>query len=106
MDTNNTEMNNIPKSDSHTCPSCGKQNNEQAKFCNFCGNRLASQSSDNSSVPAFSPVEESTGGSESAIEEPVQELIPEEMENDTLAIFADGLPQWDIVPPQIMVRRR
>lgn len=22
------------------------------------------------------------------------------------SVFADGLPEWDIVPPQVMVRRR
>ena len=106
MDTNNIEMNNAQQSDSNTCPSCGKRNDAQAKFCNFCGNSLASQNSDNSFAPAFSPIEESAGGSEPTSAESAQELVPEEMENDTLAIFADGLPQWDIVPPQIMVRRR
>lgn len=106
MDTNSIEMNNAHQSDINICSSCGKQNNAQAKFCNFCGNSLDSQNLDNSLVPAFSSVEESVGGSEPTAAEPSQELVAEEVENDTLAIFADGLPQWDIVPPQIMVRRR
>jgi hypothetical protein len=42
-----------------------------------------------SSAPAF----------EAAVEETI--LKPEE-----ISVFAQGLPSWDIVPPQIMVRRK
>ena len=58
------------------------------------------------SAPAFAeqpaaPAINSAMVNESAFE---QEQLVEE--DEPVSVFADGLPEWDIVPPHIMVRRK
>lgn len=60
------------------CPACGKSNAAYRKACGFCGAAL-------SSAPPEAPVQE---------------------EEEPLSAFAQGLPDWDLEPPQILVRRR
>lgn len=59
-----------------TCPNCGTMNNSDAGFCVSCGVALR-------------------------ITKVVSNLY-----GDTKSIFAEGLPDWDIEPPQVMVRRK
>lgn len=65
------------------CPKCDSANTPGSKCCAVCGASLVSKG------VAFDSVDEQ-------VTETVQEV----------PVFAEGLPDWDIVPPQIMVKRR
>ena len=107
------------------CPLCNTPNDADSNFCIICGASMKPAAP--KSAPAFAPVEEPAFApvAESAapaftpvaepaapaftpvaekapvVEAPVQQSQPE-----PLAAFAEGLPAWDIVPPQVVVRRR
>lgn len=70
------------------CPACKARNSADSKTCATCGFDL--QKGELSAAKA--PVSETQGAAEKYVE-------PE-------AVFAKGLPAWDITPPQIVVRRR
>lgn len=76
------------------CPKCNTANKPDSRFCISCGAEL-SASAATSDVPAFAPVAENT---QQATEKVAKYVEP-------ASVFADGLPSWDIVPPQVMVRR-
>lgn len=71
------------------CPKCSASNKPDSKFCISCG---ADMSATTNSAPAFATV------AEEAV--PVAEKYVE-----PVSVFAEGLPSWDVVPPQVMVRR-
>lgn len=77
------------------CPVCGIQNTSDSRFCISCGSNLKATSSGNT-VPVFAQVADNPAQSKEAT---VKYKEPD-------SVFADGLPSWDIVPPQVMVRRR
>ena len=58
-----------------------------------------------SAAPAFQSVDEETSG---VAHKPEHHSEGEKIEKyiEPASVFADGLPPWDIVPPQVMVRRR
>ncbi len=73
------------------CPKCGTANKPDSKFCVSCGAEIVVAEA--KATPAFAPVADSEQkNAASKYVEPV-------------SVFADGLPAWDIVPPQVMVRR-
>lgn len=61
--------------------------------------------------PAFRPVQEAPRRSvQEAPRRPVQKrtlnfAVPEEETAVEVSVFAQGLPEWDVVPPQVLVRR-
>lgn len=71
------------------CPKCGAANKPESTNCVSCGSAMAASAS---SAPAFAPVNEAQAPATKYVE--------------PTSVFADGLPAWDIVPPQVMVRRR
>lgn len=77
------------------CPSCGAANKSDGAFCISCGAKLSASMATND-APAFAPV----------IETPQQAAEVAAKYAEPVSVFADGLPSWDIVPPQVMVRRR
>ncbi len=77
------------------CPKCNTANNPNSKFCKACGTKLAREL-DVKEATAFSKI----------IDDSKTENRKFDSDEDSKLIFADGLPAWDIVPPQIMVRRR
>ena len=80
------------------CPVCGVQNAPDSKFCISCGSELASSSATPTEniAPAFQTVADDLPHHE--------EKVGKYKEPES--VFADGLPSWDVVPPQVMVRRR
>jgi hypothetical protein len=68
------------------------------------------------SKPAFTPVKrptsaiktvENAGVPESEKEQVFKIVKPSVIvEEESVSVFAHGLPSWDIIPPQIMVRRK
>ncbi len=58
-------------------------------------------------APAFAPVQEQPKVKEAPPEKKeVKKAAPKSSYKEPESVFAQGLPEWDIVPPQIMVRRR
>lgn len=76
------------------CPTCNTLNQANSLYCASCGAELSAPASSNE-TPAFAPV----------TEEPVQAVGQNVTYVEPTTVFADGLPSWDIVPPQVMVRR-
>ena len=88
------------------CPNCQKLNEPDSKFCEACGTRLVKPEEPKpEATPAFEPVKK---------EEPVPAFEPvkkteikqEVVYHEPESVFAKGLPDWDMVPPQVMVRRK
>lgn len=77
------------------CPVCGTANSPENKVCSSCGAEIAAIAAA-SDAPAFAP----------AVSDPGQAAGENARYTEPVSVFADGLPSWDIVPPQIMVRRR
>ncbi len=61
-------------------------------------------------APAFASIPEEEAAPAKPVEtvSPVEPEAPvvTEMHTDEISVFAEGLPEWDIVPPQVVVRRR
>lgn len=74
------------------CPKCGTNNKSDSKSCISCGAEI-NVSQETQNTPAF----EST--KETAPAETIKYVEPNN-------VFAQGLPEWSIEPPQVMVRRR
>lgn len=74
------------------CPKCGAINKSDNKFCISCGADITVPQEAQNNAPAFEP----------AKEEPAKTIKYVEPNN----VFAQGLPNWSIEPPQVMVRRR
>lgn len=63
------------------CPNCNQFNEAGSLFCVSCGKKLG--------------------------EEKVSKTVPDLPEEPEISsAFAQGLPAWDIVPPQVVVRRK
>ena len=79
------------------CPVCGAQNT-RIVVCISCGSELVAgyDARAENAAPAFQTVSNDSSCSEVKVGKYKE---PE-------SVFADGLPSWDIVPPQVMVRRR
>lgn len=75
------------------CPNCGAANKPEDTNCVSCGTALA--------APAFAPAETEAPAAEAFA--PVAEAPAAAAE--PVSVFAEGLPAWDIVPPQVVVRR-
>ena len=89
-------INSVAANNTLTCQRCGATNEPDSMFCISCGAALKQESP--KTEPAFSQTkEEKANAAPSSV--PVAYDEPE-------AIFADGLPDWDILPPQVVVRRR
>lgn len=87
------------------CANCNTLNEADSKFCEACGAPLSEL-----------PTEESDATQEAECTEK-QELKAEgsEQKNEKLihekyiepeSVFAEGLPEWNIEPPQVVVRRK
>ena len=73
------------------CPKCGTSNKSDSKFCISCGAEIAVPQEAQNNAPAFEPANEA----------PAKVVKYVEPSN----VFAQGLPNWSIEPPQVMVRR-
>ena len=118
------------------CPNCQKLNEPDSKFCEACGTRLLKPEEPKpAETPAFEPVKKAEPSVAPAFEpvkkvepsvapafEPVKKVEPsvapalepvkntevrrKEVYQEPKSVFAKGLPDWDMVPPQVMVRRK
>ncbi len=68
------------------CGECGAPNELDYAFCEACGAPLAE-------------LKEAAGKKTGGAEKAQPELVPTDA-------FATGLASWDLVPPQVVVRRR
>lgn len=101
------------------CPECGEKLNEGAMFCASCGTKLIQyqepEAANKEAASAFEEAKqpEGPGAFEEAKQPETPKKVafqmfapPENVEDDEPSPFAEGLPDWDIVPPSIMVRRK
>ncbi len=89
-------INSVADGQSVVCPQCGAQNQAGSKFCITCGQPIeAAKPAD--AAPAFAPAAEPEAAA--APEKKVKYVEPDN-------VFAQGLPDWSIEPPQVLVRRR
>lgn len=90
-------INAVASGEEYECPQCGARNKFDSKFCISCGAELVIPSQ-NSKEDVFSKVEDN-------LEKKTNEV---QISNytDPKSVFAQGLPEWSVEPPQIMVRRR
>ncbi len=96
------------------CPNCGAANKSDSKFCIQCGSKLSApapaqtDSPKPAAAPAFAPVVEASAPQNAvptaSVDTPAQSVQVRYVEEKS--VFAEGLPEWDIVPPQVVVRRR
>ncbi len=86
-------INSVAAGQSIPCPQCGTVNTSDSRFCINCGIEIVAPAP--KSAPAFAPV----------VEDVPQETVSAKYV-EPVSAFAEGLPTWDIVPPQVMVRRR
>jgi len=70
------------------CKNCGVALSENAKFCEKCGTSAVV----NIPVPDSPDIEVTPSQTVIIVEEPL--------------VFASGLPEWDITPPEVVVRRK
>lgn len=95
MEANAKFINSAANGSIITCPVCGAGNDTDSNYCHSCGNKLTfSQNSVSSDLPQK--------------EEGVKFM--DQSENNTekykYLAFAQGLPEWSLEPPQMMIRRR
>lgn len=92
------------------CPSCGTFNEAGSLFCEGCGARLVAESnSEPYEERAFEPVNETSFELVLEPEPMAFNFVVDEVEEDNttpVGVFAEGIPDWDLVPPMIAVRRR
>lgn len=76
------------------CPVCGTANESDDKFCVSCGAEIG-VSSNPDKIPAFKQKNHSAPFAENKVQY-----------DEPYAAFAQGLPEWSVEPPQVVVRRR
>lgn len=89
-------INSVAAGEELECSKCGSRNKSDSKFCISCGAELV-MLSENSKENAFSKVEDNSKA------KPTERETSNYIEPES--VFAQGLPEWSIEPPQIMVRR-
>ncbi|MDE6025283.1 MAG: zinc ribbon domain-containing protein [Lachnospiraceae bacterium] len=102
------------------CPICHENNEIGYMFCLSCGAKLSSDNSQTleqsfktaeaEKVEEIKSEEKSQTISPVAVQEKrVFKSVAMEVagqQSEEMSAFAQGLPSWDLVPPQIMVRRK
>lgn len=102
------------------CANCGSENKDGSRFCKACGQQLpeivsaasafapiGEQSADQALPKSESAVQTNTAASPFAsIERAAERQAQEQRLADFTPAFAEGLPNWDLVPPNIMVMRK
>lgn len=76
------------------CVKCGTANNSDDIFCIYCGTKLTAADASRENTPVFDTINEKEQPNEAG-----HYIEPN-------SVFANGLPEWSLVPPQVMVRRR
>lgn len=102
------------------CPNCNALNEPDSKFCAICGKPLVKKTEEaaatdskpedkavpNQAVP-FQPIQkEASPVKKEVVQEPVKKPVQRVVYQEPESVFAEGLPSWDVEPPQVMVRRK
>lgn len=86
-------INSVASGTNIPCPKCGTSNKSDSKFCISCGAEIVVPTKAQNSAPAFETVKDAGVHTKA-----VKYVEPSN-------VFAQGLPDWSIEPPQVMVRR-
>lgn len=98
-------INSIAGGQNIPCPKCNNLNEADAKFCTSCGTKLVRKiEEDNVPVTPLKKVEKVKQFEDN--KELVNQTAPVQEYKEPESIFAEGLPSWNIEPPQVMVRRK
>ena len=86
-------INSVASGTNVPCPKCGTNNESDSKFCISCGAEITVSQEGQNSTSAF---------------DAVKEVVPDKTVKyvEPNNVFAQGLPDWSIEPPQVMVRSR
>ena len=119
-------INSVASGEKIPCPECGQLNKSDSKFCSFCGCEIkspeevkpadsafptvapeqpAAVSAFPAAAPAESPADSAPASSAPAFEKTKEAPVKEEPYVEPPTAFAQGLPEWTIEPPQVVVRR-
>ena len=95
-------INSVASGQKVPCPSCGVLNEPDSLFCFSCGTKLEKKANTNETLPfqTAATVQKAAPKTVFQIASPVLVEEPEET-----SVFAEGLPSWDMLPPQVVVRR-
>lgn len=85
------------------CPLCQSGNNPDAVFCSVCGGGLKETKTNSGGTLPFTNVTEEIAATQEDIPY-IKQSIPDYHEPDN--IFAKGLPEWSVEPPNLLVRRK
>lgn len=88
------------------CQGCGAKNKASSKFCMSCGKEIKPAVKTSDSEPAFAPAAEVVLKAPVKEEEKIVNIPEQEKYIEPQSVFAQGLPSWNIEPPQVVVRRR
>lgn len=86
-------INSVASGDNIPCPKCGTGNSADSKFCFSCGTKLTVSRSDADKADVSAPANAAASQKDSECAEPNN-------------VFAQGLPEWNVEPPQVIIRRR
>lgn len=86
-------INSVGSGSNIPCHICGTSNKSDSRFCIACGAEIVVPAKPQNSAPV----------SENATEASVHAKAVKYVEPGN--VFAQGLPDWNIEPPQVMVRR-
>ena len=82
-------INSVTNGQQIPCPSCDSLNIPGTCSCINCGAYLATDNQNASTKSVFDFAETDM-----------------KLDDEPLSVFAEGLPSWDLVPPQFVVRRK
>lgn len=93
------------------CPNCSTLNEADSKFCIACGTPLTQKKPENAVPFATAEPGQEPVRPKPVPEKPKQAEQPKSAEptvkyTEPESVFAEGLPSWDIEPPQVVVRRK
>lgn len=90
-------INSVASGQNVPCPKCNTLNEADSKFCASCGVSLEKKVESKDVDVPFSQVKK----------EEAPKVVTKKVEDEKAeSVFAEGLPAWDIEPPQVMVRRK
>ncbi len=101
-------INSVAEGGKTVCKGCGTTNTADSKFCTTCGTALSS-AEESDTAPAFASIDEAADVKEEAVEAAAPEKAVTKKESpyvEPKSVFAQGLPEWNLEPPQVAVRRR
>ncbi len=116
-------INSVAEGEAIPCPNCNSLNEPDSIFCSSCGSELKKHESikeneamedkvdvadvDSKNSDVTDEIKQtSRKGTESSSKPAFQSVTIDEEETEEISVFAEGLPEWDVVPPNVMVRRK